>query len=119
MVPKKVFFSLKGLDENLRVECNDVDFCLRAIEDGYWVVWTPFSVLYHKELTTRKAINFLEDVNYFWNRWRSRLEKGDPYYNPNLTLASDEFSLNLKPILVEHHGPYLLSDSEMTYSKKT
>ncbi|MCC6346096.1 MAG: glycosyltransferase, partial [Nitrospirales bacterium] len=105
MVPKKVFREVGGLDEGLRIECNDVDFCLRTGKAGYSVVWTPFAVLYHKELTSRGPANVIEDVEAFWNRWRSLLEKGDPYYNPNLTLEADNFSLSKRPVIVAHHEP--------------
>lgn len=57
MIPKKVFLELGGLNENLTIECNDTDFCLRAIREGYRIVWTPFALLYHKELTTRGPHN--------------------------------------------------------------
>ncbi len=107
MVSRGVFSRLKGLDENLKVECNDLDFCLRAIDAGYLIVWSPYAVLYHRELATRAAAHFTDDIDYLWNRWRHLLEKGDPYYNPNLTLDSDNFSLNMRPVLIEHHEPYV------------
>lgn len=110
MVSGRVFHKIGGLDERLRVECNDVDFCLRALKAGYRTVWTPFATLYHKELTTRGPANVLDDVYQFWDRWRSLLEKGDPYYNANLTLDSDNFSLNKRPVLIEHHEPNFLSE---------
>ena len=110
MISKGKFSVLGGFDEKLKVECNDVDFCLRAIQEGYLIVWTPFSVLYHRELVTREKFDFVDDTTYFWKRWRCLLEKGDPYYNPNLTLDSDNFFLNIRPVFIEHHEPYLTSD---------
>lgn len=117
MVSRKVFLRLEGLDENLKVECNDVDFCLRAMKAGYRIVWTPFATLYHKELTTRGPHNVSENVLYFWNNWQDVLERGDSYYNPNLTLDSDNFSLNLRPVLIEHNEPYLLPRDDIKYHK--
>ncbi|MCK7513782.1 MAG: glycosyltransferase family 2 protein [Desulfobacterales bacterium] len=59
MVRKSLFESLGGLDEkNLAVAFNDVDFCLRAREAGWRVVWTPYAELYHYESKSRGA----EDV---------------------------------------------------------
>ncbi len=113
MVSRQVFNKLGGLDEKFRVECNDVDFCLRAIKSGYSVVWTPFALLFHKELTTRGPANVLEDVNQFWERWRPLLERGDTYYNPNLTLDSDNFSINKRMILIEHHEPSCLANNPL------
>lgn len=111
MVPKQVFDSLDGLDEKLNVECNDVDFCLRAINDGFRIIWTPFARLYHKESITRKSlsnsgqITNADNYKYFRDRWRNVLEKGDPFYNPNLSLDSEIYSLATRPVLIEHHEP--------------
>lgn len=102
MVSRALFDRLGGLDEHLKVECNDIDFCLRAAQAGYRNVWTPFAVLHHRELTTRVRINFVEDVQYHWRRWRSRLEAGDPYYNPNLTLDSDHYFISSRPVFHQH-----------------
>jgi len=85
MVRRKVFEELGGFDERLRVESGDVDFCLRAQERGYRVVYASYAVLYHLEGATRgvgKAT--LWDRDGFTKRWRGLLDKGDPYYNPNL-----------------------------------
>ena len=40
-------------EENFAVAYNDVDYCLRAYQAGYRVIWTPFSCLYHHESATR------------------------------------------------------------------
>ena len=43
-----------GFDEvNLAVAFNDVDFCLRAREHGYLIVWTPDALLTHYESESR------------------------------------------------------------------
>jgi lipopolysaccharide heptosyltransferase II len=119
MVSRRVFEEVGGFDENLRVECNDVDFCLKANDRGYLVVWTPFSLLFHHELATRGKRkgehNVIGDHEPFIGRWGHVLEKGDPCYNPNLTLDSDIFSLNLRPVLIEHYEPYLASNSGIQY----
>jgi GT2 family glycosyltransferase len=86
MVPKRVYSLVGGLDENLRLECNDTDFCLRVRKAGLLVVWTPFALLYHKEISTRKETFVAEDVKFLWSRWEQTLRAGDPYYNPNLAV---------------------------------
>lgn len=91
LIPKRVFDRLGGLDEDLRVECNDVDFCLRAAQQGGRVVWTPFACLVHHELITRQKTHFTEDVRFFKTRWNSLLQGGDPYYNIHLAQDSDCF----------------------------
>ncbi|MFL6582930.1 MAG: glycosyltransferase [Chthoniobacterales bacterium] len=102
---KSVYESLGGLDEvNLPVAFNDVDFCLRLSNDGLHVVWTPHAELFHYESASRgledtavKQRRFLAEVDYMERRWRDRLS-GDPAYNPNLSIASNElFKLAFPP----------------------
>jgi GT2 family glycosyltransferase len=101
---KSVYLALGGLDEqNLKIACNDVDLCLRAIESGYRNVWTPYAELYHHESATRgyedtpeKVARFRSEVDYMQRRWGERL-RNDPAYNPNLTLDYEDFSLAWPP----------------------
>lgn len=102
MVSKDIFSRLGGLDENLNVEYNDIDFCLRASKAGYLIVWTPFAVLYHKESASRGRLQNENDRQIFWSRWHTILKQGDPYYNRNLSLDSFNGTINVRPLLVEH-----------------
>ena len=89
MVARRIYAEMKGLDENLKIECNDVDFCLRVMEQGLRNVWTPFAQLYHKELVSRQKTHYTEDMAYHQQRWKNLLIQGDPYYNPHLSQYSD------------------------------
>jgi O-antigen biosynthesis protein len=40
-------------DEQFAIAYNDIDFCLRAGEAGFRVVWTPFATLIHHESASR------------------------------------------------------------------
>lgn len=94
MMRKSVFEKLHGFDEvNLKVAFNDVDFCLRLREKGYLVVYTPYAELYHYESATRGKDLDLAEVGYMMWRWKDILTKGDPCYNPNLTLERGDFSM--------------------------
>lgn len=105
MVPKKVWDQVGGLDEQFVVAANDVDLCLRIRKEGYLIVWTPYAELYHYESKSRgyedtpeKKKRFEGEVRRFGERWKKELETGDPYYNPNLTLDREDFSLNDKKV---------------------
>ncbi len=89
MVPRTVFSSLGGLDESLRVECNDLDFCLRAGQQGYSTIYTPFARVRHAELVSRRRTHVSEDIEAFKKRWQWLMDAGDPFYNPNLSEDSD------------------------------
>ena len=101
LVKKSVFDEVNGLDESFVVAYNDVDFCLRVLKTGRVNVWTPYAELYHYESKSRgddskdpeKAERFRGEFNRFRERYADFLEKGDPYYNVNLTLSAEDFSL--------------------------
>jgi GT2 family glycosyltransferase len=75
---RSVFDQLGGFDESFRVAYGDVDYCLRARECGYMVVYTPYAELYHHESASRGSTNPPEDEKLARQRW-GRLT--DPYYN--------------------------------------
>jgi len=86
MVRPDVFWELGGFDEQLRVAFNDVDYCLRARDKGYLIVYTPHALLYHYESATRGKLHPMEDEQFFRDRWGNPGEYKDPFYNPNLDI---------------------------------
>ena len=103
MVKKQYYHEVGGLDEeNLGTALNDVDFCLKLREKGYLNIFTPYCEAYHYESVSRgyedtveKKARFAREVAYFQKRWAVLLAKGDPYYNPQLTLDREDFSLKV------------------------
>ena len=78
---RSVFDELGGFDEAFRVAYGDVDYCLRARERGYLVVYTPYAALYHHESATRGNNHPPEDETLARKRWGQLV---DPYYSPAL-----------------------------------
>jgi O-antigen biosynthesis protein len=107
-VRKEVYQELGGLnEEDLKIAFNDVDFCLRAREKGYRNIWTPYAELYHHESISRgsddtpeKYGRFQKEIRFMEERWGSKL-RNDPYYNPNLSIITEDFSLAWPPRLDE------------------
>jgi len=103
MFSRQVYDRLGGFDaQRFAVAYNDVDFCLRALEAGYLNVFTPYAEAYHHESVSRgyedtpeKRRRFSEEKERLLARHGPRIAAGDPYYNPNLTLASEDFRLRL------------------------
>ena len=101
MVSKRIYENAGGMDESFPLVFNDVDFCLKLRRAGYLIVWTPFAELLHYESKTRgsdeespeKQMFFRKESRRFQNRWNDELTRGDPYYNPNLSLSSEDFAL--------------------------
>lgn len=94
MVRRSVFIEVEGFDEKLDVAYNDVDFCLKIADLGYLNVWTPYAVLYHYESATRRYSLYENNTKYFYQKWRSVFEKGDSFYNPNLTLNYHDYRIS-------------------------
>ena len=102
MVRKSLYEQVGGLEESLAVSLNDVDFCLRLRELGKLNIFTPFAELYHYESESRgydlhgeNAVRYNEEAARFRERWKTLLDQGDPYYNPNFTLERSDYSLKL------------------------
>jgi GT2 family glycosyltransferase len=96
MVPRRVLEKVGGFDETLRVVLNDVDLCLRIRGHGYLVVYTPHALLYHHEGSTRGRLHPPPDQQAFGEKWKDFLDRGDPYYNPNLTDRHDDWSIRIE-----------------------
>lgn len=100
---REVFDEVGGLDEQLAVAFNDVDFCLRVRARGYRNVWTPFAELYHhesasrgKEDTAEKVARFKREIAFMQDRWGDTLIE-DPAFNPNLSLHDHDFGMAFPP----------------------
>jgi GT2 family glycosyltransferase len=102
-VRRKVFEEIGGFDEDLAVAFNDVDICLRIQKAGYRNLYTPYAELYHHESASRgyedtpeKMRRFQREADLLRERWMPVLMY-DPYYNANLTLSGDPFTLAWPP----------------------
>ena len=109
-VRAEVYAQLGGLNErDLSIAFNDIDFCLRIRELNLRVVWTPHAKLIHRESSSRgledteeKQDRFHQELRYMQQRWREPLHD-DPFYNPNLDLTDELFTLAFPPRL---HAPW-------------
>jgi GT2 family glycosyltransferase len=104
MVRRDLYERVGGLDEEaFPVAFNDIDFCLRLGVQGLRTVWTPYAELIHKESVSRgfddtpeKEERFQKEFDVFKMRWKDKMED-DPFYNPNLSIVSEDFSLIFPP----------------------
>jgi len=104
VVNRKKFNLVGGFDEiNLPVAFNDVDLCLKLMNIGYNNVWTPFAKLYHHEGASRgvdeslsKNERYSQELNIIRSKY-PELFHADPFYNPNLSLNSEDFALASPP----------------------
>lgn len=104
-VRRDVFDRLHGFDEAHTVINNDLDFCLRARDANYAVVYTPHAELIHHELASRAAILDIYDEARFESAWRLRFLEGDPYHTARLMTDSDHYTPDAEPVVPIHVGP--------------
>lgn len=104
LVKRSVYLEVGGFDEeHLKVAFNDVDFCLRLLQHGYRIIYTPYAELYHFESASRgledtvsKHDRFLAEIQCIKEKWQAALS-ADRFYNPNLSLGEELFTLAFPP----------------------
>ena len=102
MVSRKNFDLVGGFEEDLAVEYNDVDFCLKLIEAGRYNLFLGHVELYHYESLTRGHPHanrevykrHKKEVKYYTEKWKKHIDN-DAFYNPNLTRITTYFEPNI------------------------
>lgn len=84
-----------GLNEDLQVAFNDVDFGLKLLSRGYRNLFLPTVKLFHYESKSRglensaeKMKRYLQECEYMKKNWSQYIEN-DPFYNKNYSLQED------------------------------
>ncbi len=100
VVRASVFDEIGGFTEELAVAFNDIDLCMKIRSRGYLIVYNPYAEAYHYESKSRglentpeKVRRFNKESQYFAKCWPEILRDGDPYYSPNLSMVTQDFSL--------------------------
>ncbi len=67
---------------------------------GCLIVYNPYAEAYHYESKSRglentpeKVRRFNKESQFFAKCWPEILRDGDPYYSPNLSMVTQDFSL--------------------------
>jgi GT2 family glycosyltransferase len=89
-VRRDVYEEAGGFNENLPLNYNDIDFCLKVRRNGYRLVWLHDVVLTHFESITRETGAMAFELETMWRRWN------------NVSRVPEAFSNTVrKPILKE------------------
>jgi GT2 family glycosyltransferase len=94
MTRADVYRKLGGFSESFPLNYNDVDYCLRVRELGLRIVYTPYAKLVHHESVSKAGTDEAE-LAAFKAVWAERVPR-DPYYNPNLTVHTQDFRIALE-----------------------
>ena len=121
MVKKSKYEEVGGLDEELTVAYNDVDFCFKLYEKGYYNSVRNDVPMYHYESISRgsddvdekKQQRLLKEREHLYAK-HPNLKGKDPFYNDNLTQNKVDFSINVE----EEEQEYAICEWMKHYPKK-
>lgn len=89
LIDEKFFRRSGGFDKALLGRDLMLDFCLRAKKHGLRTVYEP-------EVTARysgrESLSSKESNDILMERWGDVIKKGDPYYNENLSIGTENYS---------------------------
>ncbi|MDF5709102.1 MAG: glycosyltransferase [Nostoc sp. S4] len=101
MCRREVFKAVSGFEEQLEVAFNDVDLCLKIVEQGYKNIYLPHVMLYHYESKSRgsddtptKLARFLKEIEYMEKKWKNFIEY-DPCYSIHLTRNYEDYRIRV------------------------
>lgn len=103
LVSKEKYHQVGGFDEDLVVAYNDVDFCFKLVEAGYYNVVRNDVVLLHHESVSRgndliddaKMIRLMKEQKKLYDK-HPRFNQKDPFYSVNLTQKDVNFDYNMR-----------------------
>ena len=109
MVSRKKYEEVGGLDETMAVAYNDVDFCFKLIEAGYYNIQRNDAVLYHHESLSRgldeqdeeKWKRLLAEKEDLYSR-HPQMNGSDPFYHRALIDNASDYVCNYKFPYEEH-----------------
>lgn len=106
LVKKTIYEEAGGLDEEMAVSYNDVDFCFRLAEAGYRNVLRNDAVLLHHESASRGLDDLSEEKWHRLIQEKTNLydkhplfHRYDPYYSEQLTDNAPDYHIG-------YHYPY-------------
>jgi len=113
LTQRETFDALGGFDETQSIVNNDLDYCLRAWQNGLFNVYTPHATLIHHEAISRAALDDDYDAAVFDSKWRDLFLAGDPFFNPHLSKNHDDFAVDHEPTQLLVTGRPLLARDQI------
>ncbi len=102
MISKKKYLEINGFNEKLPNDYNDVDFCFRLLDKGYYNICLNNVRLYHHEsysrgsstTETKRLITLKEERDLLY-RFNPGYLFYDPFYNVNLSQTDIVFGVDV------------------------
>ena len=103
VVKKSRYYQVGGLDESYAVSYNDVDFCMKLYEAGYFNVVRNDVTMYHHESLSRgsdlmdksKMRRLMQEEERLYGS-HPQFAHRDPFYNRHYTQTANDFSLDFE-----------------------
>ena len=116
LVKASKFEQVNGFNEEMPVTYNDVEFCFKLVEAGYYNVVRNDVILYHHESVSRgddllskeKFNRLMSEQNYMYEL-HPEFKNYDPFYNSNLAQHAADFSYNM---FKESKGKCVVTESD-------
>ncbi|MBO4293602.1 MAG: glycosyltransferase [Clostridia bacterium] len=90
-ISKTNFEQVGGFDESFPIAYNDVDLCLKLLDNNKLIIYNPYIEAYHFESKTRgyedtkeKQERLRQEENKIKEKWKNYFANVDKYYSPNL-----------------------------------
>lgn len=94
MTSAKIYREVGGYSENLAINFNGIDYCLKVQEKGLGIVSAPTVVLTHMKSQSHEAKGGIGGVAMYRERWAAKIAS-DSYYN-------EQFLTAAPPMFVPH-----------------
>lgn len=95
MMRKHDFHQVNHFNEHFFTHYQDVDLCIRLVEAGKRIVFTPRAALIHYESMTRGAYYDVVDRQLLLDQWQHYIEVGDPFYNSNFDITHCDYRVKV------------------------
>ncbi|MBD2035775.1 glycosyltransferase family 2 protein [Phormidium sp. FACHB-592] len=95
MVRKHDFQAVNHFNEHFFTHYQDVDLCMKLVNLGKRIIFTPRAVLIHHESVTRRNYYDLVDRYLLLDQWQHYIEAGDPFYNLNFDVARCDYGVKV------------------------
>jgi GT2 family glycosyltransferase len=80
MTRASLYREVGGYSQELAVNFNDVDFCMKVRRKGFSVVYTPSAELIHMESLSHPVTVDMAELAWYHQRWAAELVT-DQFYN--------------------------------------
>lgn len=98
MIAREKYFQVGGFSDKMKVTYNDVDLCVKLIENGYFNVVNNECCLIHHESISRgldkedeaKRLRLKTERRYFFEAHPWLKQNSDPFFNPYLDMDTIE-----------------------------